>query len=451
MRNFESTATALFISLTGNLHDSVVVGQNAVVVIGRNEVLRLPRTPGAAGRLDFIERLGRILGPQLPIPIPQPRVHRMTLPHAGTFSIERRLPGEPLSRTVVSDLPAATQRSLARQLFDFLRVLHGIDPNALRSQVSLPVVNPREEWNDLLRRARSTLAAWWSPALEQKLLDEAAQFNSTFDDGPVTTLRHGDFGGANILFDHATEQATAILDFELAADGDPVYDYASASTLGAVVTEALLDAAGLSASQRRRVGSYRASFPLQEALWAVAAGDLDDVPRALAAYDGAKIGGSVVALTIRRAVAADAPSACDTVRRSIAELCVQDHQGDAATITAWLANKTEANLTRWISSDQRLAFVAEEAARIVGFGLLDPAGSILLLYVSPDARFRGVSKALLAAMEDVARSVGVHTVTLDSSATARRFYERAGYASRGEPKKGFGITTCYPMSKQLTP
>jgi hypothetical protein len=78
---------------------------------------------------------------------------------------------------------------------------------------------------------------------------------------------------------------TAILDFELAAEGDPVYDYASASTLGPVIAEVLFDAAGLSAAQRRRALSYRASFPLQEALLAVAAGDLDDVPRALAAYD----------------------------------------------------------------------------------------------------------------------------------------------------------------------
>jgi hypothetical protein len=77
---------------------------------------------------------------------------------------------------------------------------------------------------------------------------------------------------------------TAILDFELAAEGDPVYDYASASALGPVVAELLFDAAGLPASQRRRAASYWASFPLQEALFAVAAGDLDDVPRTLSAY-----------------------------------------------------------------------------------------------------------------------------------------------------------------------
>ncbi len=156
-------------------------------------------------------------------------------------------------------------------------------------------------------------------------------------------------------------------------------------------------------------------------------------------------------LTIRRAVASDAAGACDAVRRSIRELCVKDHQGDGATIDAWLANKTDANFTRWITSDQHIAFVAEDAGRVVGFGLLDRAGSIALLYVSPDARIEGVSKALLTAMEDAARSVGVRTVTLDSSTTARRFYERAGYVAAGDPKKEFGTTTCFPMSKQVAP
>jgi GNAT superfamily N-acetyltransferase len=156
-----------------------------------------------------------------------------------------------------------------------------------------------------------------------------------------------------------------------------------------------------------------------------------------------------VTFTIRRAVASDALGACDVVRRSIRDLCVADHQGDEATIAAWLANKTKARVEDWISSARHIAFVAEEAGRVVGFGLLDRGGSIALLYVSPDVRFLGVSKALLAAMEDAARSVGLHTLTLDSSSTARRFYERAGYVAAGDPKKGFGITTCYPLSKPV--
>ncbi len=120
-------------------------------------------------------------------------------------------------------------------------------------------------------------------------------------------------------------------------------------------------------------------------------------------------------------------------------------------LTPGWQNKTEANFTRWITSDQHIAFVAEDAGRVVGFGLFDRAGSIALLYVSPDVRFQGVSKALLTAMEDAARSAGVRTLTLDSTATARRFYEGSGYVPAGDPKKGFGRSTCYPMTKQVAP
>jgi aminoglycoside phosphotransferase (APT) family kinase protein len=285
MSDLRATATTLFTTCTGRPPSSiveVVEGQNAVVVVGRDEVLRLPRTSDATARLDLTARLGYALGPRLPVPIPQPRVHWT---EAGAISIERRLPGEPFSKAMVSELPRGTQRLLARQLFEFLHALHSIDLDALRAEVQLPVVNPRDEWNDLVRRARTALAVRWSATLEQRFLNEVAQFEATFDDDVGTTLRHGDFGGTNMLVDRDAAQMTGILDFELAAEGDPLYDYASASTLGTVIAEELFDAAGLSASQRRRVTSYRASFPLQEALFAVAAGDLDDVPRALAAYD----------------------------------------------------------------------------------------------------------------------------------------------------------------------
>jgi hypothetical protein len=86
-----------------------------------------------------------------------------------------------------------------------------------------------------------------------------------------------------------------------------------------------------------------------------------------------------VTFAIRVAVASDAAHACDVVRRSITELCTEDHQGDGATIAAWLANKTEANFTRWIDSDRHVAPVAEQSGRVVGFGLLSRTGFVDLL------------------------------------------------------------------------
>jgi GNAT superfamily N-acetyltransferase len=154
--------------------------------------------------------------------------------------------------------------------------------------------------------------------------------------------------------------------------------------------------------------------------------------------------------SIRRAFRFDAFAACEVVRRSIVELCYDDHAGDESTLTEWLANKTPANFEEWIASERHAAFVAERDRAIIGFGLLELQGTIALLYVSPDARFSGVSKALLAALEGEAIAAGIGVLKLESSLTALRFYARCGYSSTGCSAKGFGITSCRPMSRQLT-
>jgi GNAT superfamily N-acetyltransferase len=153
--------------------------------------------------------------------------------------------------------------------------------------------------------------------------------------------------------------------------------------------------------------------------------------------------------TTRRAVLSDAAAACEVVRRSIVELCYDDHRGDETSLAEWLANKTRANFEQWIGSGQHVSLVAERNNELVGFALLNLRGSIALLYVSPSARFGGISKALLAAMEQAAIAVGLRELTLESSATALRFYTRRGYASTGPPGKGFGITNAYPMSRRI--
>ena len=150
---------------------------------------------------------------------------------------------------------------------------------------------------------------------------------------------------------------------------------------------------------------------------------------------------------IRKATPEDAEAACAVVRRSIVELCRADHQGDAATIAAWLANKTTENMCRWIAASH--VFVAAQQGRILGVAAMMPSGEITLNYVSPEARFRGVSKALVRRLEQQATELGAATTTLKSTLTAVRFYEAAGYCSAGAPTGGFGITSGYPMTKSL--
>jgi N-acetylglutamate synthase-like GNAT family acetyltransferase len=92
----------------------------------------------------------------------------------------------------------------------------------------------------------------------------------------------------------------------------------------------------------------------------------------------------------------------------------------------------------WISSPTNIAAVAQVTAGIVGFGLLSQSGRLALLYVSPDVRFRGVSKALMAFLEGEASRLAIREISLESTATARRFYSERGFSSHGEPSLVFG-------------
>jgi GNAT superfamily N-acetyltransferase len=62
--------------------------------------------------------------------------------------------------------------------------------------------------------------------------------------------------------------------------------------------------------------------------------------------------------------------------------------------------------------------------------LSDGVGEIKRMYVRPDARSRGIARALLAALEDAARTLGYEAVRLDTGPKqvhALSLYRSAGY------------------------
>jgi GNAT superfamily N-acetyltransferase len=151
---------------------------------------------------------------------------------------------------------------------------------------------------------------------------------------------------------------------------------------------------------------------------------------------------------VRAAQCEDAAEACEVLRRSIVELCLEDHRNDPAILEAWLANKTPQNVSSWIARPDNHVFVASDGTRILAVGAVTGGGEITLNYVSPAARFTGVSQAVLRRLEATARDLGNARCHLTSTVTARRFYVSAGYVEQRPPIETFGSTS-YRMTKQL--
>ncbi len=78
-----------------------------------------------------------------------------------------------------------------------------------------------------------------------------------------------------------------------------------------------------------------------------------------------------------------------------------------------------------------------------------PDGRIAVNYVAPRARFQGVSKGLMAAMEARAAELGHTTCTLTSTVTAHGFYLSRGYRDDGPPVASFGGKPAFPMRRQI--
>jgi GNAT superfamily N-acetyltransferase len=155
-------------------------------------------------------------------------------------------------------------------------------------------------------------------------------------------------------------------------------------------------------------------------------------------------------MEIRDATIADADAACEVLRQSIVQLCEADHRNDPAILNRWLGSKTPDIVAGWATQPGNSLLVAVDAEEIVAVGSVTDRGEITLNCVAPQARFRGVSRAVLKALEARALQRGNTACHLSSTETAHRFYCDAGYVDAGAPRENFGTTSGYPMVKQIS-
>ena len=153
-------------------------------------------------------------------------------------------------------------------------------------------------------------------------------------------------------------------------------------------------------------------------------------------------------ISIRPAVPADAAAMSAVLSASIRELCTTDHRNDPAILAGWLRNKTPEMVLKMLERPGAQFLVAEHEGEIAAVGCLNGPDEIGLNYVAPSHRFAGVSKAMLAALEERIRQSGASLAKLTSTSTAHRFYLANGWQDAGPAEADRGVL-CHPMEKRI--
>ena len=262
-------------------------GQNSDVLLvnGGALVFRFPRYEHVLGRMRVEAAVLSGLQGRLPLPVPVPLYVHLEAPVGEAFLGYRCLPGEPLRRAALKDLPRGTVDRLAEQLARFLQALHGV-PYWKAIDVPLARRETRADTADLYARLRHKV---W-PLMEPEVRARAATHFETFLGEPAhfahdPALRHGDFGASNILFDPRAGQVTGIIDWTSAGAGDPAYDlaglwacYGEGFVRSCARTYPAID--GLWG----RIRHYAGRFALEEALFGVENGDDEALRAGLAGF-----------------------------------------------------------------------------------------------------------------------------------------------------------------------
>jgi putative acetyltransferase len=130
---------------------------------------------------------------------------------------------------------------------------------------------------------------------------------------------------------------------------------------------------------------------------------------------------------LRPFLAKDAPLLAEIFRASVTELTGDDYNEEQREAWASVADDESAFLRKL---SRQLTLIATLEGSPVGFGSLEGADKIDLLYVHPAAAGRGVGAMLVDALEKLAGARGAVKLLVDVSDTARGFFEKRGYIAQ---------------------
>ena len=132
-------------------------------------------------------------------------------------------------------------------------------------------------------------------------------------------------------------------------------------------------------------------------------------------------------LAMRPMLPADPPFLAEIFRASIEDLTADDY--DAGQQEAWASTADdEEEFAAKLAGE--LTLVATYGGSAIGFGSLAENTKIDMLYVHPAAAGQGAGAMLCDALEKLAGARGAKALTVDSSDTARGFFERRGFSAK---------------------
>jgi aminoglycoside phosphotransferase (APT) family kinase protein len=207
-------------------------GESAVYALGRERILRLPRargpsTPERATLRGFLDHLaGRL-------PFATPEI--IEIGPEDAYTIERRLPGRPLSQFLKT--ADHTSRDLA--LRNYIAALDAISALELPEHPYGHVVAAdgihAEDWRTFIHETLSRFLSRNRLTIAREigdpygLFDLAADMIAELPLAPARSLVHGDYFPGNVLIDDRM-LISAVLDFgAYTVVGDPVLDHAVAA------------------------------------------------------------------------------------------------------------------------------------------------------------------------------------------------------------------------------
>ncbi len=255
---------------------------NDLLIVNDALVFRFPKF---AQGIEMLKRettlLKRIHG-LTTLPTPDPIYAALEPPILGqVFMGYPLLPGEPLFREMLSLAGEEALDRLARQLAGFMRELHGLPLEQVG--LDLPIQDDLRQWENLYQAVQADLyvfmppedQAWTSRHFETYLQDESLHVYQP-------SLRHGDLGPSNILYEAQAGRISGIIDFGFAGLGDPAIDLAAVSTFGPDFFARICRYYPGSQDMLPRAHFYLGTFALQEALHGYRNEDLEAFERGLA-------------------------------------------------------------------------------------------------------------------------------------------------------------------------